>query len=85
MIVPGNTDFTNPVSSDQSIIINLSRATTVFVKLNKDRNGNVKDAEVHTEPDFSKIETWYNAGTAADYIVSKQRFRDPYLNVIYVD
>ena len=85
MIVHGSTDFTNPVTPDQSIIVNLSRASTVFVKLNKDRNGNVKDAEVHTEPNFSKVETWYNAGTNADYIVSRQRFRDPYLNVIYID
>jgi len=85
MVVPASTDFSQSIDPSQAVIVNLSRATTVFVKLNKDRNGNVIDAEVSKEPDFSGVETWYNAGTNADFIVSRQRFRDPYLNVIYTD
>ncbi len=64
----------------------LTRGTTVFVKLHRDRSTNaVKSAEVYTEADTSPIETYFNSGKNADYVVLRQYFRDPSLNVIYVN
>ncbi len=82
-VVPESEGFTGVVSTKKSIIINLGRGTTVFVKINKDRQGNVIDAEVFTEADYSSVETIVNAGSKADYIVTMQRFRQSGTNVIY--
>ena len=85
ILAPKSTDFTQPILPLNTILLDLGRGTTIFCKINKDRNGNVIDASCYKEPNYLSVETRYNSGDSADYIVSRQRFRDPYLNVIYVD
>ena len=85
ILAPKSTDFTQPILPQNTILLDLGRGTTIFCKINKDRDGNVIDASCYKEPDYLSVETRYNSGDSADYIVSRQRFRDPYLNVIYVD
>lgn len=63
-----------------------TRGTTVFVRINRDRTtGKVRDAVVYTEPNLNSVETYFNSGSQADYIVFRQYFREPSLNVIYVN
>ncbi len=70
---------------NNNLIINLGRGSTVFVKRIRDRQGNVIEAQVYTEPDFKSIETIRNAGADADFVVTFQRFRQASLTAIYVD
>lgn len=84
-IVDKTADMTGKVSPDKTALINLSRGTTVFVKFNRDRSGSIIDAQVYTEPSYDLVETWYASGANADYIVSRQRFYSPSLNVIYTN
>jgi len=64
----------------------LTRGTTVFVKFHRNRQtGAITSAEVYKEESTDCIETFFNAGKDADYIVLRQYFRDPSLNVIYTN
>ena len=37
------------------------------------------------EENAENIETYFNSGKNADYVVLRQYFRDPSLNVVYVN
>lgn len=64
----------------------LTRGTTVFVKFHRNRQtGAISSAEVYKEASTDSIETYFNAGKDADYVVLRQYFRDPSLNVIYTN
>lgn len=63
-----------------------TRGTTLFVKLHRNRSTKaVESAEIYKEENTNGIETYFNAGSNADYVVLRQYFRDPSLNVIYVN
>ena len=64
----------------------LTRGTTVFVKFHRNRQtGAISSAEVYKEASTDCIETYFNAGKDANYVVLRQYFRDPSLNVIYTN
>ena len=64
----------------------LTRGKTVFVKFHRERsNGQILSAEVYSETGTSPIETYFTSGLNADYVVLRQYFREPTLNVIYVN
>ena len=64
----------------------LTRGTTLFVKFHRDRSTKaITSAEVYKEADASAIETYFSSGRKADYIVLRQYFRDPSLNIVYVN
>lgn len=66
--------------------VSLNRGKTYFVKFNYDRQtGLVLDAVVHTENGTSSIESFYNAGTDADYIVQRARFHDVSYTIVYTN
>lgn len=76
----GNVDVSKTYSGT------LTRGTTVFVKFHRNRTSKeIISAEVYKEADASAIETYFTSGKNADYIVLRQYFRDPSLNVIYVN
>ena len=76
----GAVDISNTYSGS------LIRGTTVFVKIHRDRStGAVKNAEVYKEADLNSVETYFNSGKEADYVVLRQYFRDITLNVFYVN
>ncbi len=66
------------------ISVNVSK--TVFVKFINDRaTGKTLSAQVYKEADMSSVETYFNSGLNADYMVSRERFHDVYLNIVYVN
>lgn len=66
--------------------ISLNRGKTYYIKFNYDRQtGAVLDAVVHSENGNSSIESFYNAGTNADYIVQRARFHDVSYTYVYVN
>ena len=64
----------------------LTRGKTVFVKFSTNRTtGQVTSAQVYSETGTSPIETYFTSGKNAYYVVLRQYFREPSLNVIYVN
>ena len=60
--------------------------TVVFVKINRNRNTNaVIDAVVYSESSVEVAESYYTAGTDADYLVQRSRYNAPSLTVIYTN
>jgi len=81
--VIAGTEFT----PDDMYPVKISGNSTIFVELKKDRsNPNIiVSADVYKEPDISSVESYFNAGKDADYLVSRARLRAPILTVIYVN
>ena len=78
--VGGNVDVAKTYSAA------LTRGTTLFVKFHRNRSTDaITSAEIYTEADASAIETYFSSGRNADYIVLRQYFRDPSLNIVYVN
>ena len=76
----GAVDISNTFSAT------FTRGTTLFVKFHRNRQtGAITSAEVYTEESADSVETFFNAGSNADYIVLRQYFRDPSLNIIYTN
>lgn len=76
----GNVSVSNTYSGT------LTRGTTLFVKLHRNRNSDlVTRAEIYLEENADNIETYFNSGKNADYVVLRQYFRDPSLNIVYVN
>ena len=76
----GNVDFSKVFSGT------FTRGTTVFVKFHRNRQtGAITSAEVYKKENTDGIETFFNAGNQADYVVLRQYYRDPSLNVIYTN
>jgi len=64
----------------------LGAGNTVFVRINRDRNTNaVKDAVVYKEANLNSIETYFNSGSEMDYVVLRRYYREPTMNIIYVN
>lgn len=66
--------------------ITMTTSKTVFVKFINDRStGKTVSAEVYKEADLSSVESYFSAGTEADYIVSRERYHAVSLNIVYVN
>lgn len=78
-------NLNSPLAITDTTSVNLKRGKTVFVRINRDRNGTITDAVVYTEDDFSSVESWFSAGNNADYFFSRQRFYGEATNIIYVN
>ncbi len=66
--------------------VKMQTSRTVFVKFINDRvTGETISAQVYTESDMSNMETYFNAGSDADYVVSRERFHALSLNIVYVN
>ncbi len=66
--------------------ITMTLSRTVFVKFINDRStGKTISAEVYKEADLSSLESYFSAGTEADYIVSRERYHSVYNNFVYVN
>lgn len=66
--------------------VSLSASKTVFVKFINDRaTGKTISAEVYKEADMNSLETFFNSGTSADYLVSRERYHSVSLNIVYVN
>ena len=78
--VNGNVPVANAFSA------NLSRGTTIFVTFNLDRQTKaVQNAVVSNEASLDSVATYFNSGKDAYYMVLRQYYREPSLNVIYVN
>ena len=65
---------------------NFTRGTTLFVTLNRNRQTKkVESAVVSTEASLDNVATYFNSGKQADYLVLRQYYREPSLNIIYVN
>jgi hypothetical protein len=65
---------------------NFTRGTTLFVTLNRNRQTKeVVSAVVSTEASLDSVATYFNSGKQADYLVLRQYYREPSLNIIYVN
>lgn len=64
----------------------LTRGTNLYVRFHRNRHtGAIESAEVYKEENNNSLETYFNSGRNADYVVLRQYFRDPSLNVFYVN
>ena len=82
----GQTEIPEVVNQDTFMMCTpISGSNTVYVKVNKDRNGKIESAVVSKEANANNVESWFSAGDEADYLVSRQRYRSVSLHIVYVD
>ncbi len=89
IIVPYGTDMSADILHTTDITaVNFASTTaavskTVFVKMIKTRDGIIERAEVYTEKSSDAIKSYMQVGERADFIVSRTRYRQPSLTVVY--
>ena len=88
-MVVRNKDISQVASGSFSIsdlhAVSLTRGDIVVVNMNRNRDGDISNAVVSLIKDTNALESFFNAGTEADFIVQRSRTWDVSLTVIYVN